>query len=60
MNLNDKNYILKKMKGGYNLINDYYNINKIKILGENIYTLNEIIGSYYQMYQTNIDLILYY
>jgi hypothetical protein len=47
MNLNDmlekdKNYILKNIKGGYNPFNNYHNINKIKIFGENIYTLNEI------------------
>ena len=46
MNLNDmlikdKNYILQNNKGGYNPFNNYYNINKIKIFGENIYTLNE-------------------
>jgi len=46
MNLNDmlikdKNYILQNMKGGYNPFNNYYNINKIKIFGENIYTFNE-------------------
>ena len=46
MNLNDmiekdKNYILKNIKGGYNPCNNYLNINKIKIFGENIYTLNE-------------------
>jgi len=38
----DKNYILlKNIKGGYNPFNYYHNINKIKILGENIYILNE-------------------
>ena len=42
MLLKDKNHILKNIKGGYNPINKYYNINKIKIIGENIYTLNEI------------------
>ena len=41
MLIKDKNYILKNLKGGYNPINNYHVINKIKIFGENIYTLNE-------------------
>ena len=28
------------MKGGYNSINNYFDIKKIKIIGENILTLN--------------------
>ena len=34
--------ILQHLKGGYNHINNYFNINKIKIIGENIYTLNTV------------------
>ena len=30
------------MKGGFNLNNNYFNINKIKIIGENIYTLSTV------------------
>ena len=29
------------MRGGFNPINNYFNINKIKIIGENILTLNK-------------------
>ena len=36
----DKADILKHKKGGYNLFNNYFNINKIKIIGENILTLS--------------------
>ena len=38
----DKADILLKLKGGFNLSNNYFNINKIKIIGENIYTLNTV------------------
>ena len=46
MNLNymlikEKNYIMQNIKGGYYHFNNNYNINKIKIFDENIYTLNE-------------------
>ena len=37
---NDKADILLKLKGGFNSSNNYFNINKIKIIGENIYTLS--------------------
>ena len=36
----DKTDILKQMRGGFNLFNNYININKIKIIGENILTLS--------------------
>ena len=38
----DKADNLLKLKVGFNLINNYFNINKIKIIGENIYTLNTV------------------
>ena len=37
----DKDNILQQMRGGYNPINNYFNINKIKIIGENILTLSK-------------------
>ena len=36
----DKADILQQMRGGFNLFNNYININKIKIIGENILTLS--------------------
>ena len=36
----DNTDILKQMRGGFNLFNNYININKIKIIGENILTLS--------------------
>ena len=36
----DKENILQQIKGGNNSINNYFNIKKIKIIGENILTLN--------------------
>ena len=41
MLLIDKENILKLIKGGFNLIENNFKINKIKIKGENICTLNE-------------------
>ena len=36
-----KTDILQHLKDGFNLINNYFNINKIKIIGENILILNK-------------------
>jgi len=36
----DKENILQQIKGGNNVINNYFNIKKIKIIGENILNLN--------------------
>ena len=38
----DKADILLKLKGGFRFGNNYFNINKIKIIGENIYTLSTV------------------
>ena len=40
MHKNDKDNILQQIKDGYNSINNYFDIKKFKIIGENILTLN--------------------
>ena len=53
----DRENILQQMKGGYNSIHNYFDIKKIKIIGDNILTLNRGNRSLLSM---NLGQILYY